>query len=98
MFLANISHFNNGVQSEIKSLRNFPLNIIPAKDYLKIAYRLPVKITAKLTLYNTIGGVVYQAKSDNGYFLIETKKLSTGIYIIKFNANEYKATKKLVIH
>jgi len=97
-FLASAPTFNNGIQSEIKSLRNFTLTITKEKGYVKVAYSLPVKLTAKLTLYNALGEVVYSARSDNGYFIIDTKQLPIGIYLMKFNANEYKATRKLVIH
>jgi hypothetical protein len=97
-FLASAPTFNNGIQSEAKSLRNFTLTITKEKGYVKVAYSLPVKLTAKLTLYNALGEVVYSARSDKNYFIIDTKRLPTGIYIMKFNANEYKATRKLVIH
>ncbi|MEO0113591.1 MAG: CARDB domain-containing protein [candidate division WOR-3 bacterium] len=89
---------NNGIQVETKNLKNFTLTIIPTRDYLKVSYTLPVNIKATLKIYNALGEIVYNGTSDKGYFTIDTKKFSTGIYIMKFAANEYKATKKLVIH
>jgi hypothetical protein len=52
---------------------------------VKVAYSLPVKLTAKLTLYNALGEVVYSARSDKNYFIIDTKRLPTGIGLFYLN-------------
>ncbi|MEO0111326.1 MAG: kelch repeat-containing protein [candidate division WOR-3 bacterium] len=98
-FLASAKPSGNiGIQAETKNLKNFTLTITPTRDYLKVAYTLPVNIKATLKIYDAIGNLVYTATSDKGYFTVDIKKFSTGIYIMKFAANEYKATRKLIIH
>jgi hypothetical protein len=66
------------------------------KGEIKIIYSSPTKISANLTIYNTLGEIIYSQKSNGS--TINTKRLPKGIYLMKFNANEYKATRKLVIH
>ncbi|MDW8113486.1 MAG: T9SS type A sorting domain-containing protein [candidate division WOR-3 bacterium] len=97
-FLASAKPSGSAIQAETKNLKNFTLQVIPTKDYLKVSYTLPINIKASLKIYNALGELVYTATSDRGYFVIDKKKFACGIYIMKFNANEYKATKKLVIH
>ncbi len=97
-YLMSTASGNNGVQVETKNLKNFTLTVSRVKDYLKVTYTLPVNIKANLKIYNALGEIVYNATSDRNYFMIDTKKFATGLYIMKFEANEYKATKKLVIH
>ncbi|MEO0103484.1 MAG: SBBP repeat-containing protein [candidate division WOR-3 bacterium] len=98
-FLANtVPSDNKGIQIGTTSLKNFALTVIPTKNYLKVSYTLPVNIKATLKIYNTLGELVCSAASDKGYFVINVKSFSSGIYILKFAANEYQATKKLIIH
>jgi len=84
--------------SGIEEENNKILTIIKEKGRFKIFYSLPTKMLTNLTIYNILGKIVYQAKSDNGYFVIDTKKWPTSIYLMKFNANKYQVTRKLIIY
>jgi hypothetical protein len=95
-YLANSSP--SGIQGNAKKTNNFAFTITRHPAFVKVAYTLPVKAKARLTIYNAVGELIYTAENDKGYFVIDTKKLPTGIYILRFRANEFKATKKLIIH
>ncbi|MEO0130206.1 MAG: CARDB domain-containing protein [candidate division WOR-3 bacterium] len=86
------------IQGNVLNNKEFVLTITPTRDYLKVSYTLPVNTKASLKIYNILGEIVYNATSDKGSFVIDKKNFATGIYILKFVANEYRATKKLVIH
>jgi len=84
---------------ESQAIGEFKLTIAPnpAKGKAIIRYTCPIKVTANLTLYNVIGEAVYNAKSDKGLFVIDSRKLGTGIYILHFKANEFEAKQKLLL-
>ncbi|MEO0099200.1 MAG: T9SS type A sorting domain-containing protein, partial [candidate division WOR-3 bacterium] len=63
----------------------------------KVYYNLPKKEVAILKVYNTLGNLVYSAKSDKGEFTI--KKLPAGIYLLRFESASggYKEDRKLIV-
>ncbi len=76
---------------------NLTITSNPAKGNVYVHYICPIKVTPSLTVYNIIGEVVYNAKSDKGFFVIDNEKLGTGIYILHFKANEFEAKRKLIL-
>jgi hypothetical protein len=80
-----------------KKTKNFFVIFTLTKDYLKIYYSLPLESSAKLTIYNILGQAVYQAKNNNNHWVVDTKKLGTGVYFIKLDTNILKTTKKITI-
>ncbi|MEO0087012.1 MAG: T9SS type A sorting domain-containing protein [candidate division WOR-3 bacterium] len=89
---------DNRIQSERKDLKDFVLKVDHLKNYLKIFYSLPINTKARLKIYNSLGKIICSVTSEKGYFVIDKKRLTTGIYLIKFNVNEYQVTRKLIIH
>ncbi|MEO0101142.1 MAG: T9SS type A sorting domain-containing protein [candidate division WOR-3 bacterium] len=69
----------------------------PTKGLTKVYYHLPKKEVATLKIYNTLGSLVYSAKSDKGEFTV--KKLPAGIYLLRLESasNGYKEDRKLVV-
>ena len=67
----------------------------PTKGIAQIYYTLPTKQVATLKIYNCLGEIVYNAKSDKGLFTI--RKLPAGIYILRFSTPTYKEDKKLIV-
>ncbi len=73
------------------------INSNPTKGLTKVYYNLPKREVAVLKIYNTLGNLVYSAKSDKGKFTI--KKLPAGIYLLRFESASggYKEEKKLIV-
>ncbi|MEO0117342.1 MAG: T9SS type A sorting domain-containing protein, partial [candidate division WOR-3 bacterium] len=89
---------NTGAQEFTKELsRETFINIVPnpTKGLTKVYYNLPKKEMATLRIYNTLGSVVYFARSDKGEFTI--KKLPAGIYLLRFESTGYKEERKLIV-
>ncbi len=80
-----------------KRLSETGLKILPnpTKGLTKVYYNLPKKEMATLRIYNTLGSVVYFARSDKGEFTI--KKLPAGIYLLRFESTGYKEERKLIV-
>ncbi len=79
-------------KSFIKSLR---INSNPTNSLTKVYYNLPKREMVTLKIYNTLGNLVYWAKSDKGEFTI--KSLPVGIYILRFESKGYKEEEKLIV-
>jgi len=91
---------NNGITNinkKTRDLKNFSTMFTLTKDYLKIYYPLPLKSFAKLTIYNALGEVVYQTKSNNNHFVVDIKKLGAGVYLIKLDTDILKIIKKIIV-
>ena len=73
----------------------FTISSNPSINFIIVRYNLPYKVTATLKIYNVLGDVVYSEKSDKGFFRIE--KLPAGIYVLRFEANDYKENRKIVV-
>ena len=67
----------------------------PTKGLTTVYYNLPKKEQATLRIYNTLGELVYSAKSDKGLWTI--KKLPVGIYLLRFEAKGYRVERKLIV-
>jgi hypothetical protein len=80
------------IESKTIGLRILPN---PTKGLTTVYYNLPKKEQATLRIYNTLGELVYSAKSDKGLFTI--KKLPAGIYLLRFEAKGYRVEKKLIV-
>ncbi len=91
---------NTGAQEFTKELsRETFINIVPnpTKGLTKVYYNLPKKEIATLKIYNTLGSMVYSARSDKGEFTI--KRLPAGIYLLRFESASggYKEDRKLIV-
>ncbi len=88
-----------GKMAKPNQLNNFNLQVLPnpSKNIAKVYYSLPFKTTARIKIYNVTGKLMLQADCDDEIFTINTKLLSAGVYILKFEAGDYKATKKLLV-
>ncbi|MEO0101145.1 MAG: SBBP repeat-containing protein [candidate division WOR-3 bacterium] len=97
--LANLSNTAPTENITWKRLAESGLRIFPnpTRGLTKIYYNLPKKEIATLKIYNTLGSLVYSAKSDKGEF--EIKKLPAGIYLLQFESASvgYKEEKKLIV-
>jgi len=80
------------IESKAIGLRILPN---PTKGLTTVYYNLPKKEQATLRIYNTLGELVYSAKSDKGLFTI--KKLPAGIYLLRFETKGYRVEKKLIV-
>lgn len=90
---------DEGKMAKPHRLNNFDLQVLPnpSKNITKVYYSLPVKISASVKIYSVTGKLVLQAEKDNEIFTINTKLFSAGVYMLKFEAGDYKATKKLLV-
>ncbi|MEO0101144.1 MAG: T9SS type A sorting domain-containing protein [candidate division WOR-3 bacterium] len=69
----------------------------PTRGLTNVYYHLSKKELATLKIYNTLGNLVYSAKSNKGEFTI--KKLPAGIYLLRFESASggYKEDRKLIV-
>jgi Secretion system C-terminal sorting domain/CARDB len=83
--------------------KNFRLTIVPnpAKNIALVRYSLPVTGQVILKLYNVSGALIKtfanSIQSKVGLVTIDTKKIPSGVYILRFSSGSYKVTRKLVI-
>uniref|UniRef100_A0A7C3UWQ7 T9SS type A sorting domain-containing protein n=1 Tax=candidate division WOR-3 bacterium TaxID=2052148 RepID=A0A7C3UWQ7_UNCW3 len=87
---------NTGTMEHLTG-RDVGLRILPnpTKGLTTVYYNLPKKEQATLRIYNTLGELVYSAKSDKGLFTI--KKLPAGIYLLRFETKGERVERKLIV-
>jgi len=66
----------------------------PIRGMISVAYSLPDKGPATLTICNTLGRLVYSARSDDGLFI--AKGLPAGVYFLRLEAKGYQENRKVV--
>jgi hypothetical protein len=67
----------------------------PLRTPFNLFYTLLEKGVAELSIYNSLGELVYKAKSDRGQFTI--RGLPSGIYILRLKSKGYKEERKIVV-
>ena len=88
-----------GVAEILKDNFNFSILPNPSNGNFRINYLLPEKINGTFQIIDITGKEVYKQtlQQENTSQLINTKKLSDGIYLCKIAADNFVATKKLII-
>ncbi len=92
-----------GIESPIiNNVTSYTLKIVPnpikAKAY--IYYTLPIPKPVEVKLYNVVGKLIYTTeipKQSNNVFALDTKSLTSGIYMLRFKTDGFEATRKLLI-
>ncbi len=90
-------------EGDIQNSNQFRLTITPnPTNYITtIRYNLPKPGPIRLIIYDVTGSVVKTYLNTNsnqqGMLLIDTKTLSTGVYILRFFSGNIRATRKLVL-
>ncbi len=95
----NISNISNEVPSGFKLYQNYPN---PFNSQTKIRFSIPQSTEVILTVYNTIGQIVYNliyARYSPGTYEVNFNgsALSSGVYYYVLRCNNYINVKKLVI-
>lgn len=94
---------SDGVMSRGLSDKSYELNITPnpAGNLIAVSYSLPAKEKVNFKLYNISGALIKtyinEIPSQDGRLLIDTKLLSSGVYILRFNSTKFSVSRKLVI-
>lgn len=80
------------------------LNIVPTliKDKAEICYQLPRESRVSITLFNILGELVIpildKTQPDGEYnVLLDTKRLSSGVYFCKFATSDFVAVRKIIV-
>jgi len=74
----------------------------PISEVALIKFALPKATSPSRTvikLYNVMGKMVFEhtTMKRTGMIVLDTKKLPAGVYLLKFGASDFQATKKLII-
>ena len=76
-------------------------NDVTVIDCAVVRYSLPKAGQVVLKLYNVTGNLIKtytnSSPSKDGLVLIDTKKITSGVYILRFSSGNLKAIRKLVI-
>lgn len=92
------SEFNSSNQHPHAALRIYPN---PIKDRIVVHYNLPVATAVSLKLYNPLGNLVKSEKialtTKSGLLGIESKRLPSGVYLLKVETANLQITRKIVI-
>lgn len=88
-----------GTPTKYALTQNFPNPFNPSTN---ISYELPSANFVSLKIYDTMGREVANLVSENqaaGFYTVkfDASKLSSGIYFYKLTANDFTATKKLML-
>jgi hypothetical protein len=87
--------------SQIQDVFKLSISPNPAKNITALKYSLPASGPINLNIYNIAGELVKSytnsASTKEGILMIDMRKLSSGIYIFRFNSNKLSLTRKLVI-
>ncbi|MDH5186043.1 MAG: T9SS type A sorting domain-containing protein [candidate division WOR-3 bacterium] len=97
--------FSNIIDKSIKDIDNETnrLTIVPnpAINVAAVKYSLLVPGPVHIKLYNVTGKLVKSYTITNpakdGVFFIDAKALSSGVYILRFNASDIMTTRKMVV-
>jgi len=90
---------SGGIEEEYPKLQVYPN---PSFGSAVINYGVPVKSTVSLRIYDLTGRLVktlVDGKKKAGYYSIrwDASGIKSGIYFIKFKADNYEATRKIVL-
>jgi hypothetical protein len=66
----------------------------PAKDFINLI----LKDESLITIYNSVGQIVFTKKMNSNDFIIDISNLTNGVYIIKLNENGNSKTAKFIKH
>ena len=94
---------NEGVTGKKVDLGSFNLTIAPnpAINLTAVRYSLPKAEPVSFKLFDITGSMVKSYTNTNptkqGVIMIDTKTLSSGVYILRFNSGDIKVTRKLVL-
>jgi len=94
---------NEGLLVKTLTTDVFKLTLVPnpAVNLTAIRYNLPVAAPVNFKLYNVTGTLVKSYTNmnatKNGVLVIDTKALSSGVYVLRFNSGDFRITKKLVL-
>lgn len=94
---------NDGVQENKTILDKINLTISPnpAVKITAVRYSLPKAEPVSFKLFDITGSMVKSYTNTNptkqGVIMIDTKTLSSGVYILRFNSGDYRLTRKLVL-
>jgi hypothetical protein len=82
-----------------KTIFDFKVTPNPVRKIATISYTLPKVIKATLKLYNVIGKVVdeFEMTKRTEKFSLDTEKLPAGVYLLKFEADKFRATRKIIV-
>lgn len=87
---------------EINNVTNFEVYPNPAKDNVQLNFNLNDSKIVKVSVYNTLGAVVFSQNegtlsSGNHTIDLNVSNLSSGIYYMNIKAGDNTITKKLII-
>lgn len=90
---------NEVMVKEFKLYQNYPNPFNPSTS---IKYSVPERTNVRLSVYNILGSevvnLVNETKNAGEYEVeFDASKLSSGVYLYKILAGNYKATKKLIL-
>ncbi len=91
-----------GITGNRTEINNFQLFITPnpVNNSAVLKYSLPFPGAIYIKLYDVSGKLVKSYNNPNptqkGIFLIDCKKLPSGIYLLRFDSNKIKVTRKIV--
>jgi hypothetical protein len=101
--------FSQQIVTAIDNHRELPLEYSLSQNYpnpfnplTKIKYKLPKSSYVKMVIYDNLGGtikvLVNEFQNAGSYELnLDATNLSSGVYYYRIQADEYSATKKLVL-
>ena len=80
-------------------LPQFRLKPNPISEIALIEFTLPKITNVTVNLYNVIGQNVYELKTSkqNGTIALKTKNIPAGVYLLKFQADKFRVTRKIII-
>ena len=94
---------NTSINNFNKQNADFSLFPNPAKEYVKLIYRLKQSSKVNLQIFNILGeqifSVVNLQKQQQGehFYTVDTKKITKGIYYCRLTIDDKVYTKKLIV-
>ena len=83
-----------GISEQIVNNNSIIFYPNPAKDFINLI----LKDESLITIYNSVGQIVFTKKMNSNDFIIDISNLTNGVYIIKLNENGNSKTAKFIKH
>ena len=93
----NVSYYPLSVDENLASENDFLVYPNPAKDFIYIESKFPVRDDVIFSLYNSQGKLIFEENfNSENQFMINISKFSNGIYFYKINTQNIRKSGKIL--
>lgn len=96
-YAVGVGDYYNCTPASVEKYDEVNFNIYPNPTDKEITIEMPDKVASSIVIYDVSGQMVDEIEGNNSVIYHDVSKLSSGLYLIKFDFENSSTTKKLII-